>query len=354
MPRADLFMPTQPEIPFLCWLAHLVMAGLLCKKWLPLRWTVHIAHKSHRKLRSVIRIMIIVIIVMIQMSFAVFCFFSFSSSSSVFVLGGSKDDVGGDDGVASMLIASMVSQVKHEEVTGPEAEAAIAQITQQPPATPQEESRSDPHASKPTTSALAEHDAAFPAIGAMNGSAGPGKSPAAANGGASVVATLGDESAYAPGALDTLETAPSSVSVCLTVGDEGQDVLVALTLDGAQRYALLVLPCLALPQPALPFPALPYPARPLSVLPCFALPCPVHMAWPCLALPVPCCECWQSSSFAVCCVSYVCPLSVCVRACVRACVCVHAYVHSTPNKLLSIQLFSSSFCLTILFCCIQS
>ena len=296
MPRADLFMPTQPEIPFLCWLAHLVMAGLLCKKWLPLRWTVHIAHKSHRKLRSVIRIMIIVIIVMIQMSFAVFffCFFSFSSSSSVFVLGGSNDDVGGDDGVASMLIASMVSQVKHEEVTGPEAEAAIAQITQQPPATPQEEFRSDPHASKPTTSALAEHDAAFPAIGAMNGSAGPGKSPAAANGGASVVATLGDESAYAPGALDTLETAPSSVSVCLTVGDEGQDVLVALTLDGAQRYALLVLPCLALPQPALPFPALPCPALPCPAptcpaFPCPALPCPASFcaALFCPALPCP-------------------------------------------------------------------
>ena len=35
MPRADLFMPTQSEIPFLCWLAHLGVAGLLCKKWLP-------------------------------------------------------------------------------------------------------------------------------------------------------------------------------------------------------------------------------------------------------------------------------------------------------------------------------
>lgn len=121
-------------------------------------------------------------------------------------------------------------------MTGPEAEAAIARITQQPPATPQGASTPDPHASKPTTSALAEHDAAFPAIGTMNGTAGPGKSAPAVNGSASVVATIGDESTYAPGALDTaLETAPSSVSVCLTVGDEGDDVLVALTLDGAER-----------------------------------------------------------------------------------------------------------------------
>ena len=127
-------------------------------------------------------------------------------------------------------------QVKLEDVTGPEAEAAIAQITQQPPADPQGASTPDPHASKPTTSALAEHDAAFPAIGTINGIAGPGKSPAAVNGAASVVATIGDESTYAPGALDAaLETAPSSVSVSLTVGDEGDDVQVALTLDGTER-----------------------------------------------------------------------------------------------------------------------
>ena len=181
-----------------------------------------------------------------------------------------------------MLIACMVSQVNHEEATGPEAEAAIAQITQQPPATPQEESGSDPHASKPTTSALAEHDAAFPVIGAINGTAGAGKSPAAVNGGASVVATLGDESAYAPGVLDTLDTAPSSVSVCLTVGDEGEDVLVALTLDGAQRYALMVLPCLALLHCA---PAPPCLDLPCPALPCPALPCPVHVALPCFAMP---------------------------------------------------------------------
>lgn len=125
--------------------------------------------------------------------------------------------------------------VDREEVSGPEAEAAIARITQQPPSTAQQDSPSpDPHASKPTTSALAEHDAAFPAIGAMNGIAAPGKTGAAANGTASVVATIGDESTYAPGALDAaLETMPSAVSVCLTVGDEGEDVLVALTLDGA-------------------------------------------------------------------------------------------------------------------------
>lgn len=150
-------------------------------------------------------------------------------------------------GTVGILTAHMVSQVKHEEVTGPEAEEAIAQITQQPPSTSQEGSGSDPHASKPTTSALAEHDAAFPAIGAINGNAGPNKSPAAVNGGTSVVATIGDESVYAAGTLDTaLETALSSVSVCLTVGDEGEDVLVALTLDGAQRYAVLLLPCPAL------------------------------------------------------------------------------------------------------------
>lgn len=182
-----------------------------------------------------------------------------------------------------MLIGYLVSQVKHEEVTGPEAEAAIAQITQQPPTAPQEGSSSDPHASKPTTSALAEHDAAFPAIGAMNGTAGPGKSPAAVNGGTSVVATLGDDSAYAPGALDNLETAPSSVSVCLTVGDEGEDVLVALTLDGAQRYALEVLPGPALPCHALPCPALPCLSLPCLSLPC--LPCPCGLALPCFALP---------------------------------------------------------------------
>lgn len=129
-------------------------------------------------------------------------------------------------------------QVDKAEVSGPEAEAAIARITQQPPSTPQQgTSASDPHASKPTTSALAEHDAAFPAIGAMNGIAAPGKSGAAVNGSASVVATIGDESTYAPGALDAaLETAPSAVSVSLTVGDEGKDVLVALTLDGAEGY----------------------------------------------------------------------------------------------------------------------
>ena len=169
-----------------------------------------------------------------------------------------------------MLTVHTVSQVKHEEVTGPEAEEAIAQITQQPPSTPQEGSNSDPHASKPTTSALAEHDAAFPAIGAINGNAGPNKSPAAVNGGTSVVATIGDEAAYAAGTLDTaLETAPSSVSVCLTVGDEGEDVLVALTLDGAQRYAV---PCLSLPCPSLPCPSLPCPS-----LPCPSLPCLPHV-----------------------------------------------------------------------------
>ena len=131
-------------------------------------------------------------------------------------------------------------QVNREEVSGPEAEAAIARITQLPPSTPPQDSPSpDPHASKPTTSALAEHDAAFPAIGAMNGIAAPGKNGAAVNGTASVVATIGDESTYAPGALDAaLETMPSAVSVCLTVGDEGEDVLVALTLDGADRYTL--------------------------------------------------------------------------------------------------------------------
>ena len=63
------------------------------------------------------------------------------------------------------------TQVNREEVSGPEAEAAIARITQQPP-NPSEGSSSDPQASKPPTSALAEHDAAFPAIGAMNGIAG--------------------------------------------------------------------------------------------------------------------------------------------------------------------------------------
>lgn len=127
--------------------------------------------------------------------------------------------------------------MKHDEVTGPEAEAAIAQITQQPPDSPQEGSAPDSHASKPTTSALAEHDAAFPAIGAMNGLAGPGKSASAANGSASVVATVGDD---APGTLDSaLETALSSVSVCLTVGDEGENVVVALTLDGIERYVII-------------------------------------------------------------------------------------------------------------------
>lgn len=126
--------------------------------------------------------------------------------------------------------------VDKEEVSGPEAEAAIARITQQAPSTPQHgNTPSDPHASKPTTSALAEHDAAFPAIGAMNGIAAPGKSGSAVNGSASVVATIGDESTFAPGALDTaLETMPSAVSVSLTVGDEGEDVLLALTLDGAE------------------------------------------------------------------------------------------------------------------------
>ncbi|KAL3151875.1 hypothetical protein ABBQ38_012836 [Trebouxia sp. C0009 RCD-2024] len=129
-------------------------------------------------------------------------------------------------------ISEEFEHVKHDEVTGPEAEAAIAQITQQPPDSPQEGSAPDSHASKPTTSALAEHDAAFPAIGAMNGLAGPGKSASAANGSASVVATVGDD---APGTLDSaLETALSSVSVCLTVGDEGENVVVALTLDGIE------------------------------------------------------------------------------------------------------------------------
>lgn len=125
-------------------------------------------------------------------------------------------------------------------MSGPEAEAAIAQITQQPPSTPQQGTSSpDPHASKPTTSALAEHDAAFPAIGAMNGIAAPGKGSAVVNGSASVVATIGDESTYAPGALDTaLETMPSAVSVSLTVDEAGEDVMVALTLDGADRYSL--------------------------------------------------------------------------------------------------------------------
>ena len=204
-------------------------------------------------------------------------------------------------------LLDMVSQVKHEEVTGPEAEAAIAQITQQPPTTPQEGSSSDPHASKPTTSALAEHDAAFPAIGAMNGTAGPGKNPAAANGSTSVVATLGDDSVYAPGALDNLETAPSSVSVCLTVDGEGEDVLVALTLDSAQRYALEVLP-----GPVMPCPAPPCPASLCPASPCPVLPCPVLPMWPCLALPClallvgPCCGCWQTSSCAICGVHYAC------------------------------------------------
>ena len=180
-------------------------------------------------------------------------------------------------------------QVKHEEVTGPEAEAAIAQITQQPPASPQEGSAPDPHASKPTTSALAEHDAAFPAIGAMNGTAGPGKSPTAVNGSVSVVATIGDESTYAPGALDTaLETAPSSVSVCLTVGDEGEEVLVALTLDDAERLGnASALSCFSMLCPAacpapctLLFCALPH-------APC-CLPCPMHPAFLCPALPSQC------------------------------------------------------------------
>ena len=134
-------------------------------------------------------------------------------------------------------ITAHLLQVDKEEVSGPEAEAAIARITQQAPSTPQHgNTPSDPHASKPTTSALAEHDAAFPAIGAMNGIAAPGKSGSAVNGSASVVATIGDESTFAPGALDTaLETMPSAVSVSLTVGDEGEDVLLALTLDGAER-----------------------------------------------------------------------------------------------------------------------
>lgn len=131
-------------------------------------------------------------------------------------------------------LAEDFEHVNREEVSGPEAEAAIARITQQPP-NPSVGSSSDPQASKPTTSALAEHDAAFPAIGAMNGIAGPGKSTPAVNGSASVVATIGDEST-GPGALDAaLETAPSSVSVCLTVGDEGEDVLVALTLDAVEN-----------------------------------------------------------------------------------------------------------------------
>lgn len=145
--------------------------------------------------------------------------------------------------------------MKHDEVMGPEAEAAIAQITQQPPDTPQEGYAPDSHASKPTTSALAEHDAAFPAIGAINGLAGPGKSASAANGSASVVVTVGDD---APGILDcTLETALSSVSVCLTVGDEGENVLVALTLDGVDR-CVMVAQALHMPCPCLcPWPCCP-------------------------------------------------------------------------------------------------
>ena len=134
----------------------------------------------------------------------------------------------------------LLVQVDKTEAEGPEAEEAIARITQQGPSTSQAEdeepSSSDFHPSKPTTSALAEHDAAFPAIGSMNGINAPGKT-AAANGSASVVATIGDES-VAPGALDAaLETAPSSVSVSFTVGEDGEDVLVALSLDGADRYA---------------------------------------------------------------------------------------------------------------------
>lgn len=140
-------------------------------------------------------------------------------------------------------------QVDREEVSGPEAEAAIARITQRPPSVP-EGAVLDPHvsASKPTASALAEHDAAFPAIGALNGMAGPGKSPEAMNGSASVVATIGEGSVAGPGALDAvLDTAPSSVSVCLTVGDEGEDVLVALTLDRAERCASTFSPSVTAP-----------------------------------------------------------------------------------------------------------
>lgn len=128
-------------------------------------------------------------------------------------------------------------QVDRREAEGPEAEAAIANITQQPPSSSeQEDSSSQPHASKPTTSALAEHDAAFPAIGSMSGVSASGKPAANGIKAASVVATIGDEST-APGALDAaLETAPSSVSVSFTVGEDGEDVLVALSLDNADRY----------------------------------------------------------------------------------------------------------------------
>lgn len=129
-------------------------------------------------------------------------------------------------------------QVDRKEAEGPEAEEAISRITQEGPSTSQEDADTPPlsfHTSKPTTSAIAEHDAAFPAIGSMNGVSAPAKA-AAANGSASVVVTIGDES-VAPGALDAaLETAPSSVSVSFTVGEDGEDVLVALSLDSVDRY----------------------------------------------------------------------------------------------------------------------
>lgn len=70
----------------------------------------------------------------------------------------------------------------------------------------------------------------------MNGISAPGKH-ATANGSASVAATMGEDS-LAPGQLDAaLETAPSSVSVSFTVGEDGEDVLVALSLDSIDRYA---------------------------------------------------------------------------------------------------------------------
>ena len=131
-------------------------------------------------------------------------------------------------------------QVDRTEAEGPEAEEAIARITQQGPSTSQGEDEESPSSnyppSKPTTSAIAEHDAAFPAIGSMNGIAAPGKAAATnGHGNASVAATIGDEST-APGARDSgLETAPSSVSVSFTVGEDGEDVLVALSLDGGDR-----------------------------------------------------------------------------------------------------------------------
>jgi hypothetical protein len=150
-----------------------------------------------------------------------------------------------EDAASPAVIDEEFEHVDPEEVKGPEAEAAIAQISNEGPLpddTHAEADSAEGHSSptklpngipvaKPTESTIAEHDAAFPAIGSSTSpakKAAPATSPTKPS--ASVVSTAG-------GSTSRLEEPlPSGVSLTLSV-DEDDIVSVSVEANGTADSA---------------------------------------------------------------------------------------------------------------------